>query len=236
MHFIRSRYGYLTGILGLLTLLGCGSSSKHSADAYLNWNIYDLSDTTMANFLSCADVGAASVVVTLDGLPPYKFACADNNDYILGVPSGTYSITVELYADANATILLDHIPTYTQTLLSGTNNIGPVNFLVNSFVLGWSISYNGVSTTCAAVGAAWVALDIYYSGEAQPTSYYLACDSAEYRAATAAIEMQQNPYTVTWKAFLLDANDIELLPGTQLMSYNVYSSTQADLGTVYFAF
>jgi hypothetical protein len=234
MHFIRSRYGYLTGILGLLTLLGCGSSNKNSADAYLKWNIYDLSDTPMANSLSCADVGAASVVVTLDA-NSFKFACADYQGYTASVPSGTYSITVELYADANATILLDQIPPYTQTLVSGTNNIGPANFLVNSFVLGWSISYNGVSTTCAAVGADWVALDIYYQGETQPTSYYLACDdSYEYRAATAAIEM--GPYTVQWRAFLLDANYNELTTGTQLMSYNVSSSTQADLGTVYFAF
>jgi hypothetical protein len=233
MHFIRSRYGYLTGILGLLTLLGCGSSSKHAADAYLKWNIYDLGDTTMAHPLSCADVGAASVVVTLGGIST-PFSCADYQGYTASVPSGTYSITVELYADAKATILLDQI-TYTQTLVSGTNNIGPENFLVNSFVLGWSISYNGVSTNCASVGADWVALDIYYPGEAQPTSYYLACDdSAEYRAATAAIDM--GSYAVKWQAFLLDANYNELTTGTQLMSYNVSSSAQADLGTVYFAF
>jgi len=231
MHFIRSRYGYLTGILGLLTLLGCGSSNHHTADAYLKWNIYDLSDTTMAHPHTCANVGAASVRVTLAGLPPYNFACADNQDYILGVPSGTYSITVELYADSQETILLDQM-IYTQTLLSGTNDIGPANFLVNSFVLGWAISYNGVSTTCASVGAEWVALDIYYPGEAQPTSYYLACD--EYLAATAAIDM--GPYAIKWQAFLLDANDNELTTGTQLMSYNVSYSTQADLGTVYFAF
>jgi hypothetical protein len=238
MHFIRSRYGYLTGILGLLTLLGCGSSSKHAAvadaRAYLQWNIYDLGGTTP---LHCSDVGATKVVANfenIDILDTYSvtFACADYQDYTDYLPSGDYKITVDLYDAAN---FLLYEATSLQPLYSGSNTLPVVYFDVNSFVLGWSISYNGVSTTCAAVGANWVALDVYYPGETQPTSYYLACDdSSEYRAATAAIEM--GPYAIKWQAFLLDANDNELTTGTQLMSYNVSYSTQADLGTVYFAF
>jgi hypothetical protein len=235
MHFIRSRYGHLTGILGLLALVGCGSSNKHS-DAYANlqWYIYDVGGTTS---LYCSDVGATSVVVTSVNqatLVEYTdtFACADYQNSTAYLPSGNYKITVDLYDAAN---ILLYETTSLQSLYSGPNTLPVVYFDVNSFVLGWAISYNGVSTTCAAVGAYWVALDVYYPGETQPTYYYFACDdTVEYRAATAAIEM--GPYTVRWQAFLLDANHYELTTGTQLTSYNVSSSVQANLGTVYFAF
>ena len=239
MRFIHSRTGHLAGILGLLALLGCGGGSGRpagDASAYLQWNIYDVGGTTP---LFCADVGAGSIDVTLDTNNTYTFACADTYDYIDNIPSGTYSITVQLYGDpkvyGNSTTLLDQI-TSTQTLYSGNNTLPEVDFLVNSFVLGWSITSGGLPTTCAAVGASWVALDIYYPGQTQATSYYFACDDVVYRDATLAIPM--GPYAVQWQAFLLDAayRDLTLTPGTQLTSYNVSASVQADLGYVVFPF
>jgi hypothetical protein len=238
MHFIRSRYGYLTGILGLLTLLGCGSSSKHSADAYASfaWNIYALGSTAS---LTCGDVGADTVEVTSIDQATHdqyvdSFACAKYQDYTAYLPSGNYEITVRLYDKKSGILLYD--TSSSQTLFSGSNTLPVVNFWVNSFVLGWSITSNGVGTTCAAVGASWVALDVYYSpSQTVATTYYLPCDdSIEYVAATEPIPA--GPYAVTWQAFLLDNNDRELTFGTQLMSYNVSYSAQADLGDVHFAF
>ena len=146
---------------------------------------------------------------------------------------------MQLYGDpkvyGNSTTLLDQI-TSTQDLYSGNNTLPVVDFLVNSFVLGWSITSGGVPTTCAAVGASWVALDIYYPGETQATSYYFACDDVVYRDATAAIGMSDFGSTIQWQAFLLDANSSDLTPGTRLTSYTISPSAQADLGYVTFSF
>jgi len=239
MHFTRSWQCHLVGFLGALALLGCGGGGGRSAgdaSAYLQWNIFDVGGTTP---LSCADVGADSIDVTLDTLPKYTFACMDTYDTIDNIPSGTYSISVQLYGDpkvyGNSTTLLDQI-TSTQDLYSGNNTLPVVDFLVNSFVLGWSITSGGVPTTCAAVGASWVALDIYYPGETQATSYYFACDDVVYRDATAAIGMSDFGSTIQWQAFLLDANSSDLTPGTRLTSYTISPSAQADLGYVTFSF
>jgi hypothetical protein len=210
----------------------------------MQWSVYDLGDTAMAYPLTCADVGAGDVVLTMVNQSTQAtytdtFHCASANydGTSAYVPSGTYAIKVDLYGDpvvyGNSTTLLDEL-TSTQALVSGSNPLGVIDFMVNSFVLGWSISYGGVSTTCAAAGASWVELDVYFSGQTKATAYFFPCDVTSYRAATTAIPM--GSYSVQWQAYLQDAYYNDLTTGTQLMSYSVTSAAQADLGYAYFDF
>jgi hypothetical protein len=246
MHFTRSRQGHLAGILGMLALFGAGcGSNQPSANAYvsLQWDIFDVGDTTMNSPLTCADVGGGAIVLTSVNQATQMtytdtFACATAAGSSANLPSGTYSLTVSLYGDptkyGNSTTLLDQV-TYTQTLLSGPNPLPVVDFMVNSFVLGWTVTSGGLATTCTAVGGSYVELDIYFSGQTQPTAYYLDCLGYN-PAATLSIPM--GTYNVQWQAFLVDANyrDVPGTAGTQLASYTVATGVQANLGTVYFAF
>ena len=246
MHVARSRYAHLAGFLGALALLGCGGGGRSrgagAGDAYahLQWSIYDVGGTAA---LSCSAVGASTVNVYLktSGFEDsYNFACADGYDSTAALPPGTYSITVTLYGDSkiygDSTTVLEQVVA-TQDLYAGDNPLPTINLFVNSFVLGWSITSGGVPTTCAWAGAAWVALDIYYPGESQPGTYYLPCDDRlDYRTATTAIATYDFGKNIQWQAFLLDANDKELSSGTRMMSYNISSTVQADLGSVVFPF
>jgi hypothetical protein len=230
----------------MLALFGAGcGSNQPSANAYvsLQWDIFDVGDTTMNSPLTCADVGGGAIVLTSVNQATQMtytdtFACATAAGSSANLPSGTYSLTVSLYGDptkyGNSTTLLDQV-TYTQTLLSGPNPLPVVDFMVNSFVLGWTVTSGGLATTCTAVGGSYVELDIYFSGQTQPTAYYLDCLGYN-PAATLSIPM--GTYNVQWQAFLVDANyrDVPGTAGTQLASYTVATGVQANLGTVYFAF
>jgi len=251
MFFIRSRQGYIARSLGVaitaLALVGCGGSSKSSATASLQWSLFDLSDSAMSQPLRCADVGAGAVVLSMQdssaGTTYTKtFKCLDYAGASDVVPAGTYDVTVTLYGDptiyGNTTTVLDTPPTTGAVLVAGPNALLLTDFLVNSFVLGWSISSGGYSTTCASAGAASVELDVWFPGQTTPTAYSLPCDStavygAGYRAATMAIPM--GPYNVTWQAFLVDAQGTDVAPGTTTQPYPVSAGAQADLGSVIFS-
>lgn len=245
MRSIRSRQIHLAGILGMIALVGAGCGSGRSkGNAYLNmqWTVADVGDPSTG--LDCADVGAGDVVVTMVNTATQTtytdtFRC-DSQGYAgtsAYVPNGTYSITVRLYGDAqvygNSTTLLDEL-TSTQPMVAGPNTLPQTDFLVNSFVLGWSVTRGGAASTCAAVGARYVELDVYFSGQTQATAYYLDC-SGYNPAATLAIPM--GTYSIQWQAFLVDANyfDIQTGVSTPLTSYTVTTGVQADLGTAYFA-
>jgi len=241
MRFSRSRQSYLAGLLGILALVGAGCGSSHkNGGAYVNleWSIFDLGDTVMASPLNCADVGAGAVVLTLvgsSGTYTDTFTCATLQGASAYVPSGSYNITLDLYGDpavyGNNTTLLDTLSA-AQTLVNGPNTLGAIDFQVNSYVLGWSIS-SSVGTTCASVGATWVELDVLYSGQTQPVAYTFSCK--DYRSATTAIDM--GSYAIQWWAILQDSS-YRPLSTTQSVNYSVYNSatsrTQADLGTAYF--
>jgi len=246
MHFTRSRQGHLAGIFGMLALFGAGcGSNQSSANAYvtLQWDIFDVGDTAMNSPLTCADVGGGTIVLTSVNQATQMtytdtFTCASGAGSSANLPSGTYSLTVSLYGDrtmyGNSTTLLYQVP-YTQTLLSGPNPLPVVDFMVNSFVLGWQVTSGGLATTCTAVGGSYVELDVFFSGQTQATAYYLDCLGYN-PAATLSIPM--GTYNVQWQAFLVDANyqDVPGTAGTQLASYPVATGVQANLGKVYFAF
>lgn len=246
MRSTRSRQIHLAGIFGMLALFGAGCGGSHSkgnAYLYVQWTVADVGSPSTG--LNCQDVGAGDVVVTMvnnaDPSHPYTdtFPCASQGytGTTAYVPSGTYSVTVRLYGDAkdygNATTVLDEL-TSTQTLMSGANTLPQTDFLVNSFVLGWVVTRGGLSSTCAAVGASYVELDVTFSGQSQPTAYYLDCFGYN-PAATLSIPMGN--YNIKWQAFLVDASyyDVPGSIGTSLASYNVTNGVQADLGTAYFA-
>lgn len=246
MRSIRSRQIHLAGILGMLALFGAGCGSGHSGGTYANiqWTLADLGDPTTD--LTCADVGAGDIVVGLQS------AAASYSDTIpcnspsysasYTVQSGTYSITTTLYGDpqvyGNATTVLDTIPQFSQTIVNGPNTVF-LDFVVNSYILNWSISSGGFAATCASVGASYVELDIYYAGQSTPEAYLFNCgsnynpNSGIYRDITTAIEM--GSYGIQWRAYLQDSNYNDLA-STQFANYSVVSGIQADLGTAYFAY
>jgi hypothetical protein len=241
MHFTRSRQGHLAGIFGVLALLGAGCGGGHSsAYADMQWSLADLGDPNTG--LTCADVGAGNIEVVLQsstGTYSDTIPCASPNySASYTIPSGAYSVTATLYGDpgvyGNATTVLSTLQ-FSQTLVNGPNTV-PFDFLVNSYVLNWSITSGGSATTCANVGATYVELDIYYSGQATPEIYYFNCASNFnpatyiYRDITTAIS--EGSYLVQWQAFLQDAGHNDLT-STNLASYNVVSGVQAELGTAY---
>lgn len=252
MRFLRPRPHYVMGLLGLLAFAagGCGggnSSRGGSASLSLPWGIYDVSDTNSAYPLDCAnDVGGRDLVVTLTNQATnqsftFTFDCESGAGTTGYVPAGTYTVTVDLYGDpkvyGNNNTILDQYPAWTQDLFAGPNSVATLALVVNSYVLSWTITSGGLPTTCAAVGARWVALDVYYAGQSQPTSYFLDCTAGT--QATLAIPV--GTYTISWQAFLDDASQRDITQGTTLVSFTVRNDPnqtrlRADLGAVYFPF
>jgi hypothetical protein len=243
----KHRLSKTLGVLALtLGLVGCGGGHRGSGgNAYvtLAWDVADLGNPNKN--LYCEDVGAGDVVLTMTNQntgATYTdtFACASPNyaGTSAYVPSGPYDITISLYGDpsiyGNANTLLES-QSESFTLLAGGNDLGVLGFLVNSFVLRWSITVGGAPSSCAAVGAYWVELDVTYPGASQATAFTFPCNDISNREATLGIPM--GDYRITWQAFLLDANQRDLL-STVPLYYDVSSSSyqQADLGTAYFAF
>ena len=238
MRFIGSPKNYLAGLVALLAVTGAGcgggghSSRGGGYNAYisLQWGLYDLDDTTYSQPLGCATVGATSVVVTTDDTWQDTFSCASGGGTTLELPTGTHTVRVTLYGSGST--VLDDISS-SQTLVAGTNPMPAVYFLVNSYVLGWTITSGGLATSCAAVGATYVALDVYYSGQTQPTTYYLNCDLGQ-AAATPSIPM--GTYAIQWQATLVDRSYHDISQPTALSGYTVTNGVQADLGNVLFPF
>ena len=250
MRSIRSRQVHLAGIFGMLALfgVGCGGGGGHSnAFVYAQWTVADLDTPSLG--LYCTDVDAGNVVLSMVNVNdpkqnPYidTFPCNSLNyaGTSASVPVGTYSITVSLMGDpqvyGNNTTVLDQLGT-TQTLGSGTNTLPQSDFQVNSFVLGWSVTSSGLPTTCAGVGARFVALDVTFAGQSQPTPYYLDCyNNGPPLKATPSLPF--GTYSVQWQASLVDANDYYVpgIPTTPLTNYTVTTGVQANLGTAYFAY
>ena len=83
MRFLAPRQLCLGGILAAFMLTGCGSSKPAGGYATFSWYLFDIQDTSYLTPLSCDQVGAATVMVTLtnvdDGTLGYTqaAACAD---------------------------------------------------------------------------------------------------------------------------------------------------------------
>jgi hypothetical protein len=247
MRVIGSARNYLVTLVGLLALAGagCGGSgggghpprggSSYGAYVSLQWGVYDVGDTAYASPLDCAVVGAGQIVVTTDETWQDTFSCLSGGGTTAALPTGNHTLRVTLYGDpttyGNNSTVLDEISS-SVFLGAGTNPQPVVDFLVNSYVLDWTITSGGLATSCASVGAAYVALDIFYTGAPQPTTYYLNCN--EGRAATTAIAM--GSYSIDWQATLVDTSYHDVSQPTLRSGYTVTNGVQADLGSVYFPF
>jgi|GEM_PF-3080369 len=255
MFSTRSRQAYIKGSLAAalasLSLAGCGGGvgGGGAATADLQWSIFDVDDASRLQSLTCEGVGANAVVLTMTSLASGttytdNFLCRSYGGVSATVPAGNYDLTATLYGDAthygNSTTVLDTTPAPNQPLYAGNNPFATIEFLVNSFVLDWTIASGGVATSCEYVGAAKVELDVWFPGQTAPTQYLLPCSNASYVTSTgtysfATLAIPYGSYSVQWQAFLLDASKNKLGPGTLVQTYNVSPDVQAFLGTVPFA-
>ena len=237
---MRSRRIWLSTLwlIGLtaVSLTGCGSGKRHSsgsAYATLQWDIFDLGDTTGAYPLACEDIGAGAVVLTMtDAITGENytdtFDCRDYQGATAYVPPGTYTATLELHSStpvaAGASTLLDQVVVDGIAMYAGANDLSVADFFVNSFVLNWE--------SCA--GGAKVELDIYFPGQTQPTAYELWCQDAYYSPATgyryATMAIPYGSYAISWQAFLQTASGLTLY-SSPLTNYNVQTYVQAELYT-----
>jgi len=235
--------GYV-GVLVALALAGCGSghTSGGGGNAYasLAWGIYDIEDPNYTLPLACAEVGATTVVVTLvdatgTAYPQTAVNCVDGQMSTAYVPAGSYTIGFDLYGDpavyGNSTTLLDSFDaTGTFHLLAGANDFRSqfAPFIVQSFMVSWSVYYQNALSSCAAVGAAAVDLDFAVTGSTTWISRSFDCATGQ--GASLAI-----PYgtatTAQWKLFLVNSagQDLQTINGgsvTLPTTTNVYLGTQ----------
>jgi hypothetical protein len=249
MHFIRSRYGYLTGILGLLTLLGCGSSSKNSAavaNAYASfaWDIYDIGDTNYRYPLNCDSVGASSVVVTLTdratGLiyTQDPVSCASFGKTTYDVPEGDYTVGFDLYGDptiyGNTSTLLDSFDAKaTFSLYPGSNDFtnNSVGFITQSFVVDWGIYYQNAQTTCSSMSAQFVYLDFVVPSNSKTISSPFSCSAGG--GTSYAIPLGNG--AASWQLVLADSSGLAI---TSIAggSVSVPANNDVDLGLQPFYF
>lgn len=249
MRFLGPWQRHVLAVFGFLAFAGAGCGGGHSsrnggtsaATLSLPWAIYDVGDPNMTRPLKCADVRAGGVVVTTTNSATNQtftdsFNCGSNGGTTDYLPAGTYTVTITLYADPavygnNTTVLDEYV--WTQTLVAGSNPVSTVALFVNSYVLGWSLA-----SSCGAIGAAYVALDIYYPPQTTPTTYFFNCTSGT--EATSAIPV--GIYGIQWQAALVDASYRDLTQPTPLAQYTVRNEpsdqtrVQADLGNVYFPY
>jgi len=240
---------------------GCGGGSSHSGDGYASfaWDIYDIQDTTYGARLTCASVGAGSVVVTLTNLQTGTIygqnavSCSGSNMEMSTayVPTGSYTVGFDLYGDpaiyGNASTILDSFDMVDSSgataefrILSGLNDFrGSVAaFVKRSFVLDWGIYYQGAPTTCSAMYAAGVDLD--FAVEGSPTWVTSPFNCTTGTGTSYAIPLYnpttgQLANTLQWRLYLLDQSgkDIASVDGGTVA---IPAYTDIDLGTQYFTF
>jgi hypothetical protein len=247
------------GILVLFALTGCGSSHSPSGGtgyATFSWYLFDIEDTSYSQALTCAGVGAGSVVVTLTdqttGVVYTQAAvpCADGAMSTADLPVGAYYVSFDLYGDpaiyGNATTRLDGFDVTddatgnlaTLHVLAGANDYTSsyAPFFVQSFTVSWDIYYQSVLTTCAAVGAAYVYLDFMtVDPVAGGSTNWVASPFACATGAGVSYAIPYGPTTVAWSLSLDDATgvDLQVLSGGTVA---LPTSTNVNLGPQYFTF
>jgi hypothetical protein len=229
-------------IVAALALAGCGSSSS-DASASFQWSIYDIEDTTMKSPRLCSDVGASQVVLTLTndatgGVYQNPFSCSLMQASTSSVPAGDYTVGFDLYGDVttygNSTTLLDSFDgSSTYHLYAGTNDYRNATppFFVQSILVDWALYSQGVSTTCAAMGAQYVDLEFTVGGSSTPITSRFDCTTV---SAGTSFPIPFGTTSVQWQLFLVDPSgqDIVSLPGATVA---VPSNTDINLGTQSFS-
>jgi hypothetical protein len=243
-----SKLGF-AGMVAVFALAGCGSGhpAKSGAGyATFNWYIHDIEDTvaTPATALSCAETGAASVVVTLTdqatgtAYTQNAVPCPDGVMSTAEVPAGNYTAGFDLYGDpaiyGNPPPLLDSFDaTGTFHIVAGPNDFRSqyAPFIVQAFTVDWSVYYNAALSSCAAVGAAFVDLDFAVAGSAAWVTSQFGCTASH----GVSYSIPYGPATAQWKLYLVDAagNDLQAIDGGTV---TLPSTTNVNLAPQYFSF
>jgi hypothetical protein len=242
----RLNQAVLGGMLVLSVLAGCnsgtlvppGSSSRGDGYATFVWNIFDIEKGTAdpALALTCGEVGAGSVVVTLSDLDGYPvsqdvFPCTGGNVVSTSrVPTGSYYVSFDLYGDGavygNTTTSLDSFTLadygtndYTAfRIVAGANDFtfDYAPFIAQRFTVSWGIYSQGAATTCAATGANsvrldFVTLDPVAGGSTATISSVFPCTSG--LGQSFAIPL--GPTRVQWSLALVagPGQDLQAIPG-----------------------
>lgn len=151
------------------------------------WGIRALDDPPSA-WLSCVDAGVTGVALRMrrrgDGYTAsHAFDCALGAG-ALRLPPGDYAATLDL-TDAAGQVLSTVTPADAAAgapvlVRAGARTDIQTVFLIQSFVLTWSIEVAGspgTPVTCAAASATLVRLDVSLSGAPQPVAYEFPCVS-----------------------------------------------------------
>jgi len=251
MRSIGLRQLCLAGFFASFALAGCGSghSGGGTGSATLSWYIFDIEDTTYATSLTCEEVGALQVSVTLTNqanaseVYTQRVACANWTTTIPSIPTGSYSATFALigdpaiYGSGTDTVLDSFTATGTFHILAGVNDFTQTSyapFVVQSFTVSWGVYSGSTQVSCATEGATYVYLDFLVPGTSTWVSSAFDCTA---NAGTSyAIPVPPPTVTTTqWTLSLVSAagTDIQVLPGGTV---TLPSSTNVNLAPQYFSF
>jgi hypothetical protein len=250
MLFSGSRQLRLAGILATFALAGCGSGHSGGAGgtgyATFAWYLFDIEDTGYATALTCSEVGATSVVVTLTnqatGTVYTQTAanCADGAMSTTYVPAGSYTAGFDLYGDpaiyGNSTTFLDSFDaTGTFRIVAGANDFRAeyAPFIVQSFTVSWGVYYLSALTTCANVGATNVDLLFAVAGSSTWVTSPFNCATGS--GVSYAIPYFTTPTTAQWKLYLVDATvprNLQVIDGGTVA---LPTTTNVNLAPQYFS-
>jgi hypothetical protein len=238
-----------------LALTGCGSGPSPSGGggsgyASFAWYIFDIEDTAYATALTCAEVGAATVVVTLTNqatgavYTQNPANCVDGQASTASVPVGGYYVGIDLYGDptiyGNSTTLLD---SFDLADSSGTALVYPIGAglndfragyaasIVQSFTVGWSFASGSALSVCGVVGTPYVDLVFPVAGSTTGVTSPFNCTAGQ--GTSYAI-----PYTsaspLQWQLFLVSSagTDLQELNGSAPLPPN----SNVNLGTQLFSY
>jgi hypothetical protein len=250
MLFSGSRQLRLAGILATFALAGCGSGhSSGGGTGYgtFAWYLFDIEDPSYTTALTCAAVGATSVVVTLmnqaTGTVYTQTAanCADGAKSTTNVPAGSYTVGFDLYGDpaiyGNSTTLLDSFDaTATFHIVAGANDFRGeyAPFIAQSFTVSWAFSSGSAFNLCASAGATYVDLDFAVAGSSTWVTSPFNCATGS--GVSYAIPYFTTPTTAQWKLYLVDATatvDLQVIDGGTV---TLPTTTNVNLPTQYFTF
>jgi len=258
MSLSGSRLPRWAGMIFALALTGCGSGPASPGGgggggtgyASFAWYIFDIEDTAYTTALTCAEVGASTVVVTLTNqatgavYTQNPANCVNGQISTASVPTGGYYVGVDLYGDptiyGNSTTLLDSFDladasgtALVYPISSGLNDFraGYATCIVQSFTVGWTFISGSALNVCGAVGAPYVDLVFPVAGSTTGVTSPFNCTAGQ--GTSYAI-----PYTsaspLQWQLFLVSSagTDLQELNGSAPLPTN----SNVNLGTQRFSF
>jgi hypothetical protein len=243
----HSRQLCFAGILATFALAGCGSGHSGGGSGYATfaWYIFDIEDTSYTTALTCAEVGAASVVVTLTNQTTGTVytqpaaSCAARGMTSANVPAGSYTAGFDLYGDptiyGNSTTLLDSFDaTGTYPIFAGANDFTSdyAPFIARSFTVSWAFSSGSAFNLCASAGGSYVDLDFAVAGSTTWVTSSFNCTTG----SGVSYAIPYGPTTAQWKLYLVDSTgtvDLQVIDGGTV---TLPTTTNVNLAAQYFTY